>query len=51
MFFLAAVTAGLLAGTASSAYAQSRHYSGHGYAPSYGYGSGERTNPTNTNGF
>jgi len=48
---LAAVTAGLLATTVTSAYSQSRHHSDYGYAPSYGYSSGDRGDPTNTNGF
>jgi len=48
---LAAATAGLLAGTATLAYSQSRHHSRFDYAPSYGYSAGERGDPTNTNGF
>jgi len=46
---IAAATATLVAGTATIANAKSRHHSGF-YAPSYGYSSGERSDPTNTNG-
>ena len=48
---LAAAAVTLLAGTATVANSQSRHHSGFGYAPSYGYSAGDRGNPTNTNGF
>ena len=48
---LAAAAASLLASTASIAYSQSRHHSRFDYAPSYGYSTGERSDPTNTNGF
>ena len=48
---LAAATAGLLASTANVAYSQSRYHSRFDYAPSYGYGAGERSDPANTNGF
>jgi hypothetical protein len=49
---VAAATAGLVATSATVAQSKSRHQSGF-YAPSYGYGysSGERTDPSNTNGF
>jgi hypothetical protein len=47
---IATATACLLASTVSIAFAQGRHHSRF-YAPNYGYGSGERGNPTNTNGF
>jgi hypothetical protein len=47
---IAAATAGLLAATATVASSQGRHHSGF-YAPSYGYSSGERSDPTNTNGY
>ena len=49
---IAAAAVTILAGTAISADSQSRRHSGF-YAPSYGYGSygsGERSDPTNTNG-
>ena len=48
---LAAAAATLLAGTTTTANSQSRHHSGFGYAPTYGYSAGERSDPTNTNGF
>jgi hypothetical protein len=48
---IAAAAVTMLAGTAISANSQARH-SGYGYAPYYGsgYSSGERGDPTNTNG-
>jgi hypothetical protein len=51
---IAAAAATVVAGTATVAYSQGRHHSGF-YAPSYdhsfSYGSGERSDPTNTNGY
>ena len=49
---IAAAAVSMLAGTAISANSQSRYHSGYGYTPYYGsgYGSGERSDPTNTNG-
>jgi hypothetical protein len=49
---IAAAAMTVLAGTAISANSQSRHRSGFEYVPPYGYsyGSGERSDPTNTNG-
>ena len=48
---IAAAAVTILAGTAISANSQGRHHSGF-YATSYGYGyMGERSDPTNTNGF
>jgi hypothetical protein len=49
---IAADTAGLVATSATAAQSATRHHSGF-YAPSYGYGysSGGRSDPTNTNGF
>jgi len=49
---VAAATAGLIATSATVANSKSRHHGHYGYyAPSYGfsYGSGERSDPTNTN--
>jgi hypothetical protein len=48
---IAAAAAGLVAttATATAASSQGRHSSGFYGAP-YGYGSGERSDPTNTNG-
>jgi hypothetical protein len=48
---LAAAAVTLLAGTATVANSQSRHRSGFEYVPPYAYSSGERSDPTNTNGF
>jgi hypothetical protein len=48
---IAAAAAGLLISTATVATSKVRHHSGFQYAPSYGYSAGERSNPTNTNGF
>jgi hypothetical protein len=51
---IAAAAATVVASTATVAYSQGRHHSGF-YAPSYdhsfSYGSGERSDPTNTNGY
>ena len=50
---IAAAPLGLVAAaSATVAQSQGRYQSGY-YAPSYGYGysSGERSDPTNTNGF
>ena len=47
---IAAAAVTLLAGSATIANSRARHHHGfHGW--SYGYSSGERSNPTNTNGF
>jgi hypothetical protein len=48
---LAAATASLLTGTTTIANSAARYHSGWGAAPSYGYSAGERSDPTNTNGF
>ena len=48
---LAAAAATLLAGTTTIANSATRHHSGFGYAHSYGYSAGDRSDPTNTNGF
>ena len=48
---IAAAAVTILAGTAISADSQSRRHSGFYGAPyGYGYSSGERSDPTNTNG-
>jgi hypothetical protein len=46
-----AVAAGFLASATTAASSRVRHHAGHQYAPSYGSSAGERTDPTNTNGF
>ena len=49
---IAAAAASILAGTATVASSQGRHHSRFEYAPSYGESyMGERSDPTNTNGF
>ena len=45
---IAAAAVTMLAGTAISANSQSRHHSG--YSAPFSYSSGERSDPTNTNG-
>jgi hypothetical protein len=48
---LAGAGVSLLAGTITIANSAGRPHPSWGYEPSQGYGAGERSDPTNTNGY